>query len=437
MSNKKMSDGYKWVIVALCFLMVMVALGFTSSTKSLFPDEIAKELNTSVSLVSIGESARYIATAIINIFFGALIARFGAKKLIMAGFLSLISSMLLYSFAENLVVIYIAGALLGIGLAWTTTTMVGYIVGAWCSENKGTIMGAILASNGLGGAIAIQAVGGLINPDVVGSYRAAYRLIAVVLAVVAVVLLIFMRDVPKNASKTPSAGHKGKSRGKDWVGIPISVAAKKWYFWGVLACIFLSGLILQGSHGIVAMHFKAVGVDYSAVKALMSFGSLLLASSKFLCGFVYDRCGLRFAASFCIIIAVASSLMLAAVDSSPVGFGVAVAYTVVSQFALPLETIMLPIYAADLFGERSYSDVLGIFVSVNTAGYAIGAPLMNLSFDIVGSYVPALIIVGIVMAAVFVLLQFVISSAHKEQKRVMRECARENIREVPEEAAKL
>ena len=44
---------------------------------------------------------------------------------------------------------------------------------------------------------------------------------------------------------------------------------------------------------------------------------------------------------------------------------------------------------------------------------------MNLCYDIWGSYVPALIIVGCIMAAVFVLLQFVISAAHKEQKIIV------------------
>ena len=147
-----------------------------------------------------------------------------------------------------------------------------------------------------------------------------------VLVVTALVLLIFMRDVPRNAPKTLSVGREAKSRGKGggWGGVPLATAAKKWHFWGILVCIFLSGMILQGSHGIVAMHFKAVGVDYSAVKALMSFGALLLAGAKFMAGFVYDKCGLRASASFCIVVAVVSSFMLAVVDASPLGFGVAV-----------------------------------------------------------------------------------------------------------------
>ncbi|MBQ4323308.1 MAG: hypothetical protein IJC19_05155, partial [Clostridia bacterium] len=96
----------------------------------------------------------------------------------------------------------------------------------------------------------------------------------------------------------------------------------------------------------------------------------------------------------------------------------AVTYVVFGQLALPLETIMLPIYAADLFGRASYAKMLGIFVSVNTAGYALGAPILNLCYDMFNSYTPALFLTGFLMLGNLVLLQFLISAGHREQKRV-------------------
>ena len=146
---------YRWVMIMISFLMVMISLGFGNSTKGLFPDEIAEALGVDRYLVSIGESCRYIATAVTNLFFSLLVTKLGPKRLVCLGFLSLIGAMLLYSVAEHLLLIYLAGTLLGIGFSWTTTTMVGYVVGIWCSENKGTVMGFILASSGLGGAIGI------------------------------------------------------------------------------------------------------------------------------------------------------------------------------------------------------------------------------------------------------------------------------------------
>lgn len=404
---------YKWVIAALCFMMVMISLGFGSSTKSLFPDEIAKELGVQRSLVAITESCRYVATAIVNVFFGVLIAKFGPKKLIIAGFISLTAAMIIYSYADTLWLIYLAGTLLGIGFSWTTTTMVGYIVDIWHPERRGTVMGVILASNGLGGAIAIEAVGSLIDPTVTGSYRSAYKLIALIFAVTLVILLIFLKD--KSPCASDGKKQDKKKRGRDWEGIEFSLLTKKFYFWGALVCIFFSGFILQGTTGIVAMHYKDVGVDYAAVKSLLSFGALILAGSKFLTGFIYDKFGLRVSASICTVLAILSTFLLASIRGGEYAIPLAVVYGIISHCALPLETIMLPIYAADLCGKKSYTKALGIFVSVNTAGYALASPLINLCYDLAGSYVPALIITGAVMTGVFVLLQFVISAAHKQQ----------------------
>ena len=180
-------------------------------------------------------------------------------------------------------------------------------------------------------------------------------------------------------------------------------------------------MILQGTHGIVKMHLMDVGVDYSRVLSLLSFGMIILVSAKFLTGFIYDKAGLRVTASTCTLIAIISTFILAFIKGDELGFILAIIYTVISQYALPLETVMLPIYAADLFGKKSYAKILGVFVSVNTAGYALGSPIMNLSSDIFGSYVPALILVGSIMTAVLILLQFVISAAHKEQRKVEAE----------------
>ena len=105
---------YRWVIVAASFLMVFVCLGFCSSSKSLYLAAITEALGIKRSLFSINDSCRYIATAVVNLFFGALCARFGSKRLIAAGFACLIASMLLYAYAPNIYLFYLGGVLLGI-----------------------------------------------------------------------------------------------------------------------------------------------------------------------------------------------------------------------------------------------------------------------------------------------------------------------------------
>ena len=416
MKGKSVRSGYRYAVAVMCFAIIFIGLGFGSSTKSLFPDEIAKDLGTERSLVSIGESCRYIATAIVNLFFGFFIARFGAKKLVCAGFVSLSAAMVCYAYAENLFMIYLGGTLLGVGFSWVGTTIVGYLIALWFPEKKGVVMGIVLAANGVGGAIAVEIAGAFINPEVIGSYRASYKMIAIVFAVTLLLLLILYRE--RQPTETQSA-NAGKKRGRDWDGAEFSVLKSKFYFWGALVCIFFSGFIIQGTSGIAAMHYKDIGFDYSKVKALISFGSLLLAGSKFLTGFFYDKFGLRVASGICTALAVLSSFILAATDGNDsTALVLAIVFTVAVHCAMPLETIMLPIYASDLCGRRSYGKALGLFSSVNTAGYAVSSPVMNLSYDIFGTYKPALLITGFVMTCVLILLQFVISSSSKHKREI-------------------
>lgn len=411
---------YKWVIVGLSFMMVLVALGFCSSPKSLYIVPITEALGIDRAVYSITDSCRYVSTAVINIFFGYLVSKLGAKTLIISGFCSLIISSLLYAFAPNVWLIYLAGVFLGIGLSWTTTTMVGYVVTRWCKENKGTIMGLVLASNGIGGAIAIQILSPIIASGTDG-YKTAYIVVACILAAVATLLAIFFKSSPKGKEGEKTPVGKKKGRGTDWIGIEFGAALKKSYFWGILFCIFFSGFILQGLGGVTAAHMRDVGIAPDMVSFILSAHSLVLACAKFLTGFTYDRAGLRVTSTICMTISIVSSCLLILVDPSPLGIVIAFGYSLISSFALPLETIMLPIYASDLFGSKSFDKVLGIFVSVNTAGYALGSPTFNIIYDLTGSYFFGFILASAIMCVVLLVFQFVVSAAHKTREAVTSE----------------
>ncbi len=418
-SEKKKFD-YKWVIVALSFLMVLTCLGFCSSPKSLFIVPVTGALGIDRGAFSVNDSLRFISTAVINIFFGSLVNRFGPKKLIAAGFTCLISSQLIYSFAPNVFVYYIGGILLGLGLSWTTTTMVGCVVNKWCKESKGTIMGAVLAANGIGGAIAIQIVSPIIESGAFG-YRNAYRLVALVLFVVCMLIMFFFKNSPKGVNNEKTVVEKKKSRGHDWAGIEYKAAIKMPYFYAAAFCIFMTGLVLQSVTGVAAAHMKDVGLSPAYVSTVLSVHSLVLAGFKFLTGVIYDRHGLRVTINICSFTAVIVMVLLSMMTNSLMGKIIAMIYGIFSSLALPLETIMLPIYAGDLFGQKSFNKILGIFVSVNTAGYAVGAPMINICFDIFKSYTPGFMLCAVMMIAIIIILQFVIRTAHRQQKLVEAE----------------
>ena len=115
--SKERKFEYKWVIMAVCILMIFTALGFCSSNKDLFLKPITQALGLDRAGFSLADTCRYIATAVVNLFFSALVVKWGAKKMSAFGFAALIGYCLVYSFATEYWHFYIGGALLGVGLA--------------------------------------------------------------------------------------------------------------------------------------------------------------------------------------------------------------------------------------------------------------------------------------------------------------------------------
>lgn len=234
----------------------------------------------------------------------------------------------------------------------------------------------------------------------------------------ALAIIFFFKDKFVAPSEEVAEEQKKKSRGQSWEGVPYSKAVKKLYFYGTLVCIFLTGMILQGISGVAAPHMSDVGLSAAFVASVLSIHSLALSGFKFLTGFIYDRFGLRITSNICLITSVIVMFLLAMVTPSPTGKVIAMIYGVFSSLSLPLETVMLPIYANDLFGDASFNKMQGLFSSANVAGFALGAPVANICYDVLGSYNVAFYAAGILMIIVTIAMHFVISSANREKAKL-------------------
>ena len=417
---KKKFD-YSIVIVALCFLAVFTTLGWCSSGRTMYLTAITDALNIKRSLFSLNDTFRYITTTVLNVFFGTLVNKFGTKKLMCAGFVCLIGFAVINSLAEHLIVFYIGGILLGIGLSWTTTTMASTVINTWCKKNKGAITGAVLSANGLGGAISAQILSPIIfdegNPF---GYRNSYKLVAVILAAVLVLIIIFFRETPKGQEKKPVSIHKKrKARGTGWVGMEYKEAVKKPYFYLALICMTFIGMSLQGLNGIATPHMYDIGISKSLVATFMTISSLCLMGSKFFTGFVVDKTGIKIAMNIALFSSFLSLAGLVMVSNTPIGLVIAFIRIIFSSIALPLETVMLPLLASELFGDKSFAKILGMFTAASTAGFALGAPFANFCYDVFGNYNFAFISFAVIMLFVTVTMQFVVRSANRDKKIIL------------------
>lgn len=419
----KKKINYSWVIVVICFLSVCTGLGFCSGGRTMYLTAVTDALHIKRSAFSLTETLRFCATTVINLFFGFLIGKFGTKKLLCAGFSCLIAFGLISAYAETLFGFYFAAILLGVGLSWTGTTMMGTIVNIWCDKNQGTVTGAILCANGLGSAVAVQILTPIIfeegNPF---GYRTSYLLVALIMAVMLVLILLFFRERPKNEGKKEIViGKKKKIRGVGWTGIDYKDAIKKPYFYLTLLCMAFTGMALQGLAGIATPHMYDLGLDKGFVATVMTVSSLVLMGSKFFLGILCDRKGVRLVTNICLACSFLSLLGVMMISDTALGRGIAMFRVLFHGLSMPLETVMLPLLTGELFGNKSFAKLLGLCSAASCVGFAIGAPFANFFYDLLGNYNLAFVIFACLMVFVTVTLQFVFRSAARDRKIIESE----------------
>lgn len=424
MTLKKSRLDYKWVVLVVCFLMEFICLGFCSSNVGLFTVPVTDALHIDRLAYSYWSSIRYVVQVFVALYFGALVKRFGIKKMVFVGLCALIGATALRAVGTNVLYFYIAGALHGVGVVFVGSTMAGAIVRQWFKQDIGKYTGIVMSANGIGGAIAAQVISPIINNGETFGYRKAYLLSAVVTLAISAVILVFLRDKSSDSLVIDGKQKKTPKKGTLWVGIEYEVVKKKTYFYIAAALIFLTGISLQSIGSITIVYMTDLGISPAFIAILSTVASLTLTFSKLLVGTTYDKWGLRVALLMCQIAALATFILKGVLTNSPIGLVFAMVATILSSIALPLETVMIPLMTNDLFGSAAYNKVLGIFMAMNSLGLCLGSPLGELFRKISGDYRFCFWFFCIVLVVVIIGFQFVLRSANKQKNAIL---ATENV----------
>ena len=411
---------YAWVIFGAAFLMVFVALGFGSSTKGTFLTSITGSLGLARSEFTIGDALRYMTTALLSLFFGRTVKKIGLRTMALCGFIFMTLSFLVNGFAPQItdavnslipenheglrdfmryVPFYLGGILLGAGFAWATTTLASVIVRNWFASGQGTVTGIVLAANGFGGfaseivvtKIIFGADGSLTNEA--SHWRTACFVIAGLMLVVGFLVWLLFRDEPSDIGQEAfrlKEGRKKVRKTEEWEGMSAKEAFRKPWFYLAGLGFFLVGFCVQSMSNIAKPYIYDMGYEKNFVIMVFSVHSLILMAGKMLTGIGNDTIGIRKTYAVCTFAAMTAFLSLFFLPKAGSGqFGETLfpwVYSIVSSFGLPLETIMISLMAAYLFGRKDFPRIMGYYLALTTFGCAVGAPAANLFYDIQGTY---------------------------------------------------
>ena len=418
MIRKQTRLDYKWVILVVCFLMEFLCLGFCSSNVGLYTKAVTEALNIKRSVYSLSTSIRYAVQVITALYFGTLIGKFGVKKMAVFGMAALTASVAIRASATEFYHLYIGGALWGVGIVFCGGTMAGTIVRRWFHRDVGKYTGIVMSANGIGAAVAAQIITPIINNGEAFGYRKAYWLSAAISLTITILVLAFLRENPSEGPAVQTASGKKSPKGNVWQGLEYKEIKRKPYFYAAAALVFITGISLQSIGNISIVYMTDMGLPATFIATTATVSSLVLAFAKILVGTTYDKKGLRFAVAMCQICAVVAFVMDALITNSLLGMVLAMSGAVLATLAQPLETVIIPLLSGDLFGSKSYTKVLSIFMAMNSLGLCLGSPLADLYFDIFHTYKPCFWFFAGVMVLVLIAFRFVIRAAYKDKEAI-------------------
>lgn len=410
-SLKENEENYKWIITGMCVLVLCIGLGFCSSAKSIYIAPITEAFGFSRSAFTVNDTCRYVTVSVVTLFFYSLVQKFGTKKLFLAGLFCYIISTLLNAFASTLVGFYLAGIFLGLGVAWTSTTMVSLVVNTWFDKNQGTVLGAVLASNAIGSAIAVYILTPIIyEADSPFAYKKAYLLTALLLLITTLIFAIFYREKAKDNLIAPKKEADAAKKEED--GLEFKEILRLPQFYITLFCLCLFSLTTVNN--IVPPHFADIGFEPPFVASVLSIFSVGLAVAKILAGIFYDRFGIRTALNICLISSAISKFLLLIINLSPTGKVLATLHCLLSALGTPIETVMLPIITLGLFGKKSFVKTLSAISTASTIGFSLCSPVLNLPYDISGDYTLSFVFALVMCIVIIIAMNLVITSLKPE-----------------------
>ncbi len=414
----KIKHHYYWVI-ALVMILEMTVYGGIINNYSLFLLPISQSLQISRGTLSLAFSLRACASFLAALFTGLLLQRYGYRKMTPVSIAVLISGLLLIACSNHMATVSIGFILAGLCNDFCLTCGSTYIVRNWFRKHYGLIMGLVSAATGLGGGL-FSLLFSKITPSF--GWRASFVFSAVCIGVIAVLILLFIRNKPQDL-QLPIYGEgefskKEQRPDMNWPGFPTEHLKTSHSFYLLIVLSFLTCLCFYMPFYVISPHMQDCGMSAQQAAVLQSICLFVLAGAKFVMGFLSDRIGPKKVTLLCVTCGLLGLFLFARTS----GFMTGCAGVILLACALPCTCLTITLLTQRLFGTRAMGAVLGIVLSSVQAASIIANALVNNLYDLLGSYRP--VFWGAIVVVLLCLLLYLVLYAMAEKEKQKYETAK-------------
>ena len=360
----------------------------------LFLIPISTEFDWSRSAVSFVLFIIAIAGAISYPIVGRLIDRYGARPVILTGNVLFAVSVASVSLVEaSRAQFYTAYALIGISAAIPSSVMFTKVIAGWFDQRRGLFLGiAGGLGNGIGAALSPLFVYALISSY---GWRAGFQGIGAAIILIGFpVLYLLLRDPPRDVSRS-AAEHLEKT-----AGLSLTEALKTSTFWIILAAIALGAGCMTAIFAHVVPMLLDRGVPAGQATTVLATFSLVTAGWQIGMGYMLDRIPRPWIAAPFYLLALIGLILLESTSSYPL----LLLSGLLMGLGLGTEYGVLPYFLSRYFGIRHYGAISGSMYAVIVLTQGLTPFLMDLVFDVTGTYDLAIIVIciGLVLGAILI-----------------------------------
>lgn len=254
---------YAWIVVAVTFLVLMLASG-VRAIPSVIIKPLEAEFGWDRGSISFAVAISLFAYGFGGPLSGTLIDKYGPKRVMLAG-LALtalgLAPLLLLTDLWQLHLLW--GLVTGVGTGTIANVLGSTVANRWFNTHRGLALGLLGAAGAAGQLVLLPTLIGLTSS---GGWRAAVGMAAVAVGVMLIPALLLMRNRPEDVGMEPVGGKpKAEHAAIDSAtrATPLSEAIRTRDFWLLAGSFFICGYT---TNGLIGTHLLPHTVEHGFVE---------------------------------------------------------------------------------------------------------------------------------------------------------------------------
>ena len=371
---------YGWWVVFACFLIAFYVTGTVMFGFTAFFEPIAREFGWSYTQISLAASLRGLELGIFAPVIGFLVDRFGARRLLFLGTLSIGFGFILLSLTRTLGMFYGAFILIGAGTSACTGTVLAPAVANWFRKDVGKALGIMSCGIGAGG-ILLPLITSLID---LYQWRTTFVILGLGMFLIGIPLSFLIRHRPEEYGYLPDGAtmeeQKADTECQDQeIGIRTALRTRVFWHLSVAESIRIMTTTALITH--VIPYLSSLGISRSRATLVATSIPLLSITGRLVFGWLGDRFNKYQVMAILYCLGGSSILAFAHVNTTWLIYPFLILFPL-SWGAPPLRGAIL----RENFGRLALGSILGILGGVATIARILGPALAGWTFDTFGRY---------------------------------------------------